>query len=106
VFTPAYDTDGKPYSKPHWKYAAAPDFIVTDPSKVILNQYQELKRFHIAIRLGGSGMMLKCTDASTRKIKRAVEQAGENARYEFDYLTQEAVILVPESTVTLDTLKF
>ncbi len=44
---------------------------------------------------------MKCTEASTRKIRKAVAAAGEGAWYEFDYAMQEAVIFVPGEQMTL-----
>lgn len=45
--------------------------------------------------------MLKCTDASTRRIRAAVERAGEGAYHVFDYMTQEAVIMRPTRQVPI-----
>ena len=40
-------------------------------------------------------MLLKCSDASSRRIRRECAKAGEESWYEFDYATQEAVVFVP-----------
>jgi len=44
---------------------------------------------------------VKLTSGGTRKVKAAVAKAGDAAWYDFDYSTQEAVILVPETSVLL-----
>ena len=46
-------------------------------------------------------MSLKVTDGGTRRIRKEVGKAGEDAWYEFDYGTQEAVIFVPGEVVGL-----
>jgi len=59
----------------------------------------EVKRFHVAVRLSSNGLMLKLTDASTRKVRNAVEKAtekyGRKALYGFDLDVQNAVIWIP-----------
>jgi len=99
-FTPAL-TDGTPTTKPHWKYPNTPQAIISDSSMVNLYTQKEVKRFHIAVRIGANGLRVKCTDASTRKIHAALEKLGKDAWYEFDYSTQEAVFYLPDSSITL-----
>ena len=100
--TPNLDMETlKPTPKPHWKCGSTPHAIITDPKEVMVVEYEEKKRFHIALRRSGSGMSIKLTDASSRKVNKQVEKAGENAVYEFDYYTQDCVILVPKSSVPL-----
>jgi hypothetical protein len=99
--TPALTVEGKPYPKPHWKYANEPEYIVTSPDAVELTTAKEVKRFHVAVRVGSQGFSVKCTDASSARIRREVDKAGEGAWYEFDYEAQEAVIFVPDSIITL-----
>ena len=52
-----------------------------------------------------NGLVLKLTDASSRRVRQAVEKTsqkyGREALYAFDYVTQEAVIYVAEKTVPL-----
>ena len=99
--TPVNGGDAKPKSKPTWEAANEPERIITDPADVVVSVDKEVKRFHIAIRMGRQGMSLKLTDGSTRKVEKAVEKAGDGAYYRFDYETQEAVIFAPESTTPL-----
>jgi len=93
-FTPA-QTDGKPTTKPHWKYANEPEEIVTDINQFEVVTPKEVKRFHVAIRRGLQGFTFKLTDTSTARVRKAVDKAGEGAWYEFDYGEQNAIIYVP-----------
>jgi len=104
TFTPAI-TDGKPTGKPHWRFGNEPSMIITDPNEVEVTQDEEVRRFHIAIRRGSQGLSFKLTDASTRKVHAAVEKVGEGAYYEFDYSSQECVIMKPTSTMPLSQYK-
>jgi hypothetical protein len=96
--TPALQPDGSPTPKPTWEADSHPERIVTDPAEVEVVEPREVRRFHVAVRRGSQGFTLKLTDASTRKVRAAVEKAGDEAWYVFDYSTQEAVILVPGET--------
>lgn len=58
----------------------------------------EVKRFHIGLRKGTQGFLIKVTDGGTRRIWRELAKAGPGSIYTFDYSTQEAVILKPEDT--------
>lgn len=99
--TPANKLDGSPMDKPHWSVGNKPDEIVTDPAEVSVVIPKEVKRFHIALRMGSQGLVVKCTDASSRRIRAAVEKAGKGAWYEFDYSSQEAVIYQVEKEIPL-----
>lgn len=90
TFTPGDRTE-----KPHWKFADKPALTITDPAKVFIVDTLEVKRFHVAVRLGAQGMTIKCTDVSTARVRKEVANAGGDAWYEFDYETQEAVIYKP-----------
>lgn len=101
VLTPAFQEDGTPYPKPSWWCSDKPSEIVTDPNQVKLSQDIEVKRFHVGVRTGSQGMSLKVTDGGSRRIRAAVEKAGDGSYHEFDYDTQEAVIMKPDKTITL-----
>lgn len=90
--TPRLTVEGSPYGPPHWSCSREPQRIITDPAEVAVSVDQEVKRFHVAVRMGSQGLRIKCTDASSRRIRSAVEKAGKNAYHVFDYSTQEAVI--------------
>jgi hypothetical protein len=98
--SPALDKDGTPTAPPNWQVGKTPR-VITDPSEVVVSFDKEVKRFHIATRIGAQGFFVKVTDGGTRRIRAAVAKAGEGAYHTFDYDTQQAVIWAPERTVPL-----
>lgn len=98
---PHLDPQGLPKDKPNWQCGSSPIRIITDPSEVLVSVDTEVKRFHVALRRGSQGLTMKLTDASSARVIKATEKAGEGAYYVFDYETQEAVILAPTSEQTL-----
>lgn len=99
--TPA-QTDGKPTTKPNWQCANQPARIVTSTDDVEVAFDKEVKRFHVATRMGSQGLMIKVTDGGSRKIRKEVEKAGKGAYHVFDYGSYEnAVIMAPEKTLSL-----
>jgi len=95
-YTPVHMEDGQDYPPPHWRYGKTPHEIVTDIKRFkFVKEMKEVKRFHVAVRMGTQGLSMKCTDASTRRIRAACAKAGPDSTYRFDYSTQEAVIEVP-----------
>lgn len=107
--TPATTPEGKAYLKPHWRLEDKPYAHITSTSSVNVIAYREVKRFHVAIRRGGSqSLVFKLTDASSRKLKAACAKAAASSVYNdaihgFDYSTQEAVISVPVKIISLTT---
>lgn len=105
--TPARTADvggipGDPYPRPTWEAADKPERVITDPAEIIVVVRKEVRRFRIALRRGGSGAFFgKLTDASSKKLRAALEKAGEGSSYTFDYETQEAIITMPDRTVPL-----
>jgi hypothetical protein len=91
-FTPAL-TNGQPTPTPHWSTVVGERVIDIDRFRFV-KEMKEVKRFHVATRISGSGIMLKCTDASSRKIEKALEKFLGTC-YHFDYDTQEAIIEMP-----------
>jgi hypothetical protein len=97
VLTPADRID-----KPSWQVGNKPVRIVTDVADVLVTILKELKRFHVATRMGSQGLSVKVSDGGSRRIRREVSKAGEGATYTFDYgAFDNCVILVPEKTMTL-----
>jgi len=82
--------------KPTWQVGDEPSLVITNPDDVGVVVMEEVKRFRVGIRMGTQGLSMKVTDGGTRRIRAAVEKAGEGATYTFDYETQEAVILAPQ----------
>jgi len=98
--TPALTEEGEPYPKPTWQVDTKPDAVITDPRDIEVTVDREVKRFRVGIRRS-NGFSFKVTDGGSRRIRAAVEKAGEGAYHVFDYDTQEAVIMVPASSVSL-----
>jgi hypothetical protein len=99
VITPLCSLDGRPRGKPSWEFDESDCEIIIDPAQVQVSIDKEVKRFPVAIRRSGNGFYLKCTDASSRKIRRAVEAAGPGAFYRFDFESQEAVIFASSKVI-------
>ena len=76
--------------------------VITDPAEVEVHVPKEVKRFHVGVRMG---FTIKVTDGGTRRIRCEVAKAKEkygDAWYEFDYVTQDAVIMVPDVKIPLE----
>ena len=103
--TPANQKDGTPMPKQSWEMDNKPYRVITDPAEVEVHVPKEVKRFRVGVRMGSQSFSFKVTDGGSRRIKREVAKAKENysdAWYEFDYSTQEAVIMVPDSKSPLE----
>lgn len=101
MISPANDPEGRPTTKPHWKMSEFPK-LITDPEQVIVSIDKEVKRFHVATRMGSQGLSVKVTDGGSRRIRREVAKAGEGAYYTFDYGDyKNAVIMAPEKTMPI-----
>ena len=104
--SPATVEDGSPYPKPNWQCGNTPARHITDIADVDVTTAKEVKRFHVAVRMGSQGMSLKVTDGGTRRIRSEVEKAeekhGKPAWYAFDYGDyNNAVILIEGDRVSL-----
>ena len=93
--TPLNDAEGNPMRRQDWRMEETPSLVITDPMQVVVDVPREVKRFRVAVRAGSQGLSLKCSDASSHRIRRECAKAGEGSWYEFEYSTQEAVIFVP-----------
>jgi len=93
--TPLRDAEGNPMPRQDWRMEETPSLTITDPAEVVVDVPREVKRFRVAIKAGAQGMLLKCGDGASRRIRRECQNAGGESWYEFDYATQEAVIFVP-----------
>jgi len=98
--TPAKREDGEPATKPTWRAADKPHRTITNPEEIVVVTRREVKRFRVAVRVG-HGLTINVTDAGSRRIRREVEKAGDDASYEFDYFSQEAIITVPDQKVPI-----
>jgi len=94
VFTPALTEAGEPMGKPKWSHERGE--VVQDITRFrFVKEWKEIKRFHVAIRPGSQGTMMKLTDGSSRKVWK-YGQIYPGASYRMDYDTQECVFEMPE----------
>lgn len=103
--TPVRDAEGNEITKPTWQTDSKPSDICTDPGQISVVTDKEVKRFRVAIRMGSQGLMIKLTDASSRKVRAMRDKLSEQhpgASYHFDYETQEAVFTIPDKIITLN----
>ena len=89
---------GKPDEEAGLRMEEPPSLVITDPAEVIVDVPREVKRFRVAIKTGSQGLILKCSDAASRRIRRECQKAGDDSWHEFDYGTQEAIIFVPSES--------
>ena len=97
--TPALTEEGTDYPKPNWQTESAPALTVCDPDFVGVEIPQEFKRVKISLKQQGL-MKVVLTDGSTRKVRDAVEKAGDGAFYTFE--DDMAVIWAVRGTVCLE----
>lgn len=81
--TPALTEEGTDYPKPNWQTESAPALTVCDPDFVGVEIPQEFKRVKISLQQQGL-MKIVLTDASTRKVTKALEEAGDGSFYTFE----------------------
>ena len=97
IFTPALqkvEHQRVPTEKPRWSHERGE--VVTDINRFeFVKAWKEIKRFHVAIRMGSQGTMLKLTDGSSARVRK-FEESHPGAYYRFDYETQECVFEIPE----------
>lgn len=98
--SPVKDKEGNPVERPSWQSDHKPYRIITDIAEVEVVVPREVKRFQVGVEMG-DGLQLNCTDGATRRIRSAVDKAGPEAWYTFDYFTQEAIVLVPDKKIPL-----
>lgn len=82
--TPLRDAEGNPMPRQDWRMEETPSLTITDPAEVTVDVPKEVKRFRVAVKMGAQGLLLKCSDASSRRIRRECAKAGEDSWYEFD----------------------
>jgi hypothetical protein len=104
--SPAHDADGKETSKPNWQCESLPSRYITGVDDVMVTTAKEVKRFHVATRMGGNGLSIKVTDGGSRRLRaevaRAEEKYGKAAWHEFDYWDDKnAVIMVEDSAIPM-----
>ena len=78
--------------KPHYAADNTPEEI-TDPKEVGVVVLEEVERFPVELRVSGNGLSVKLQDESNDRLNERVREGGQYCTYQFDYETQEAVIL-------------
>lgn len=96
--TPFTTEDGQEAGKPNWQTESTPAVVVTSMDEVGVEIPVEVKR--IKISLIRRGLKVVLTDGSTRKVRDAVEKAGDGAFYTFE--DDMAVIWAVRGTVCLE----
>lgn len=97
--TPAI-TDGKLTQQPHWSVRF--DRTITNAEEIIIHEYAEWKRFHVATRMSSNGLTIKLTDAASRRLRNYLTKAGEGSTYSFDYGDyKNCIIWTPRKTLSL-----
>ena len=103
VTTPALDQLGNRPKKPDWKCGDDP-MLITDPDTVGVASSVEVKRFHVAVRMGSQGMCLKVTDGGSNRIMREVAKAEQKygdgkAWYCFDYGDYDNAVIMADTDI-------
>lgn len=80
VTCPYRDAQGNVKGSPGWRYPE-PGRHIIDPAEVVVETPREVAR--LKVRLKQSGMQLKLTDASSRKLRNLMAQHGEGCWYVF-----------------------
>jgi hypothetical protein len=88
--TPVCLTDGSLAQRPHWSADPQPQRVITEPGQVEVVERREVKRLRVAVR-PGYGLGFRLTDASSARLREALEAAGPGALHAFE--GSEAVIL-------------
>lgn len=99
--TPVLGEDGQPVRQPSWQAAASPARVITSADEVEVVIPKRVRKFRVATRIGASGVRVKLTDASSAKLRAALEKAGPESWHEFNYDTQEALVFVPGRVMPL-----
>ena len=83
--------------KPTWE--AGTPRLITDPSEVHVATYEVFKKFHVGVRQGGTGLVLKVSDGGSRRIRRELARAGAGSTYRFDYFAFDNCLILKQGAV-------
>lgn len=101
---PIVDQDGKPTGKPNWQCRSEPEVVAKSLSEVEVVQASEFTRFRVGLKQKGLSRIVN--DGSQRRIDAALARAEKKTErpsfLQFDYATQEAVIMVESGKVPLE----
>lgn len=104
--SPAQIAEGTAYTKPNWQCGNDPERHITNLADVMVSTGKEVKSFHVAVRMSGTGLSLKVTDGGSRRIRAEVEKArqryGKPAWHEFTYCDYlNCRIIIEDTTVPI-----
>lgn len=68
MFTAALTIEGQPTPCPHWSRAAG-ELVKEIGGFRFVKELKEVQRCRIALRMGDSGLTIKLTDASSRRVR-------------------------------------
>ncbi|MFN9112709.1 MAG: hypothetical protein ACK5XN_21805 [Bacteroidota bacterium] len=101
---PIVDEDGKPTGKPNWQCRSEPEVVAKSLSEVEVVKATEFDRFRVRLKQDGSSLTV--SDGTQNRIDTALASArwstGGHSFLQFDYATQEAVIMVEGGKVPLE----
>lgn len=101
--TPLLDAEGNPYPQPTWWVDKTPSATATTEEEVFVRVWKEVKRFHVAVRMGSQGLTVKVTDYGSKRIRKECEKAtdktGKESSYYFDYESHENVVIQVQDAV-------
>ena len=103
VTTPALDQLGNRPKKPDWKCDDNPT-LLTNPDEIGVASSVEVKRFHVATRMGSQGFCIKVTDGGSNRIRREVAKAEARYGYGkvwycFDYSDYDNAVIMADTDV-------
>lgn len=103
VTTPALDQIGNRPKKPDWKCDDEPT-LLTNPDEIGVASSVEVKRFHVATRLGSQGFRIKVTDGGSNRIWREVAKAEARYGYGkvwycFDYGDYQNAVIMADTEI-------
>lgn len=91
-----------PYPKPNWQCDTQPAHVITSEEDVLVSDDVEVKRFRVS--LTRSGLTVKLTPNSTKRVRKEVAKAGKGSFYRFDYDVQECVIFKQIGVIPLSQI--
>ena len=92
TLTPATHVDGSVATKP--RYDSVLSRVITKADDIEVSVDSEVKRFHVATRMGTQGFFVKLTDGASRRVRREVAKAGDGAYHFFDYDDYENCVIM------------
>lgn len=98
--TPAKTKEGADYPSPHWRFGQEPARTITDPADVEVATDVVVET--ITIKLKSSGHRMVLNNASDRRVRAALERAGEGSYYTFGIGNDPAARLINSLTVGED----